>query len=236
MKILIHGSCVSNDIFDFVENSHKRAAYVPRMSMAAAFGKPAPATIVDAVKKNIESLTHRYWVLNDLEKRMEKILSTTSYDIILLDFLDERFNLAALDNGAIITITNELRKAQIDESGFDIIKSTTDRHFDLWKTGLATFAKLVDPKKVFINRVYWSAGANDGSRFDEKYISGNNKFLEKLYRHAANNYAFNFIEYDKSVFTSDAAHKWDKSPWHYIHQYYVDAMLTLDGIAKEKNL
>ena len=234
MKILIHGSCVSNDIFSFVENSHKRAAYVPRLSMAAAFGKPAPAPIIDAVKKNIESLTHRYWVLNDLEKRLEKILASTAYDIILLDFVDERFNLAEMDNGAIITITNEFRRAKIDESGFNIIRSMSDRHFDLWKTGLAVFAKQVEQKNVFINRVYWAEEASDGSRFDAKYIAVHNQYLEKLYRHAANNYAFNFLEYDKNVFVNDASHKWGKDPFHYIHQYYVDAMAALDGIAQDR--
>lgn len=234
MKILIHGSCVSNDVFSFVENSHKRAAYVPRLSLAAAFSKPAPEPIIDAVKKNVESLTHRYWVLNDLEKRLEKILASTAYDIILLDFVDERFNLAELDNGAIITITNEFRRAKIDESGFNIIRSMSNRHYELWQAGFDRFSKLVEPKNVYINKVYWAEESNDGTRFDEKYISVHNNFLEKLYRHAANNYGFNFIEYEKYVFVSDASHQWNKSPFHYIRPYYVDAMAALDGI--EKNL
>lgn len=232
MRILIHGSCVSNDIFSFVKHEHKIAAYVPRLSMAAAFGKTAPDELIDAVKKNIDSLTHRYWVLNDLEKRLGKILATTAYDIILLDFIDERFKLAALDNGSIITITNEFRRAGIDESGFDTIKSTSNRHYELWKAGLASFANLVDRKKVFINKVYWSTDSNDGSKFDDRYISANNHFLERLYRHAADRHGFNFIEHDQSVFMSDAAHKWGKSPWHFIPPYYVSAMDALNSIEK----
>jgi hypothetical protein len=234
MKILIHGSCVSNDIFSFVKHHHKLAAYVPRLSMAAAFGMHAPSPVIESAKKNIASLTHRFWVLNDLEKRMERILSATNYDIILIDFIDERFNMAETDNGSIITITNEFRMAKFDESGFKTIKSTSDRHYELWKSGLESFSRLVNREKVFINRVYWSADANDGSNFDKNNVAAFNLFLDKLYHHAADTHGFNFIDYDKSVFISDAAHKWGKSPWHFTRQYYVAAMNALNSIEKDQ--
>lgn len=204
--------------------------------MASAFGKSAPVSIIDAVKKNIDSLTHRYWVLNDLEKRMGKILASTSRDIILLDFLDERFNLASLEDNSIITITNEFRRANIDESNFDVIKSKSERHYDLWKTGLDAFASLVDQKQVFINKVYWATGSDDDSQFNEKYISENNQFLDNLYNYATKNYDFNVIDYDKNIFICDASHKWGKSPFHYTHLYYDEAMTAINAIAKDRSI
>lgn len=234
MRVLIYGSCVSNDIFSFVAHEHQIAAYLPRMSLATAFGPSVPEHLIFAAKKEIESLTHRYWVLNDLEKRLEKVLTTTSYDILLLDFIDERLHLAVAENGALFTRGEEFRRSEAGLWNYEMIRSTSPQHFELWKKGVDAFAKFVDPQKVFINKVFWAAVANDGSQFDEKYVDENNRFLEKLYRHIEINYAFNFITYEPEVFVGDAEHQWEKSPFHYIPRYYAEAMNALNRMEIER--
>lgn len=233
MKILIYGSCVTNDIFSSVESAHKIAAYIPRLSMAAAFGKAAPDFIIEAAKKNIGSLTHRYWVLNDLEKRMGKILSSTSYDIIILDFVDEKNNLGLID-GSVLTMTDEFKKTNIDESILEIVPSMSEKHYELWKDGLDIFSKHVDQKKVFLNKVYWAQRMSDGAQFSLKWVIENNIFLEKLYSYVEENYNFNVIDYDRSIFIGDSSHKHGKSPYHFTHEYYQHAMNLIDGIENNK--
>lgn len=203
--------------------------------MAAAFSQRVPEIIISAAKQNIDNFTHRFWVLNDLEKRMEATLFSTKYDIIILDFVDEK-NDIGLIGGSVFTLSQEFSRAKVEDNLFTTIKSKSDRHFELWKTGLESFSRHVNQDRVFINKVYWSNSATDGTFFSKNWVSENNIFLEKLYCHAKKNYNFNFIDYDNNIFLADKNHKYGLSPYHYTHTYYENAKYYIDSIEKGLHL
>jgi hypothetical protein len=241
LKVLILGSCVSNDAFDMIKNDIKRVGYIPRTSLASAFTYiTAPVNIINTVKNNIENLTYKYWVLNDLEKRVGHILTTASYDILLLDLMDERFNLA-LSGGAVMTLSTEFEYAKVNKSEYTVVKSCSDEHFELWKLGIERFSKLVPADKVYVNKIYWTSRVSDMMSLhaclfwirSKRTVYCYNSFLDKCYKHIKSNYSFKFIEYPPNVLLADPLHVWGIGPMHFVKSFYSQTISHLTEIERK---
>lgn len=87
MNILIFGSCVSRDAFNYEAASNfKLLAYFSRSSMGSAF---CPITQEDRYSHSLTSPFQQRMVHADFSKEFRAKLPKLSFDILLVDFIDE---------------------------------------------------------------------------------------------------------------------------------------------------
>lgn len=229
IKVLIIGSCVSRDIFNYdKEQSFELAAYYARSSFASAFSA-TPA--VDRYSANLSSRFQATIVKADLLKSAHVMLPSTQFDLLLIDLIDERFNLFADSQGSVFTVSNELCKAGFDPETVPgtLIKSASEEHFALWEAGWAAFVDLLNAtgslSKVIVNRTAWStqtkSGKDFGGGFSLGRIDAANAYLQRLYaRMSLDLDAAQFIQPPAHLVFGDEDHQWGLSPFHYVDGYY----------------
>jgi hypothetical protein len=166
-RVLILGSCVSRDIFRINQDSQfVVAGYYARSSFASAFH---PIVLWDEWSMNLSSSYQRQMVHADICKRWPGMIKDTQYGLCLVDFIDERFHLAQLRNGGIVSISNEIKSAGFDrkKNRARIIKSFSDEHYNLWETDWARFVCLLKQlnklKCLCLNKLYWAPQVQSGT-------------------------------------------------------------------------
>jgi len=233
-KILIFGSCVSRDIFN-LPNDFSLADYYARSSFASIF---QPKFIHPEIADQLESKFQTKIVKADMEKSILSALQKNDFDILLLDFIDERFNLFEYEN-TICTLSNEAVTAGIKEKypKHKLIKSSSDQFFEMWEKGWKEFIELMQAKnsleKVILNKVYWAEETLSGEIFEPTYPKHNiqkmNKMLDHLYCIAERSLPpENIMNFSKELMVGADEHQWGKSPFHYVDEYYESALNFLD--------
>lgn len=236
VRVLILGSCVSRDIFRLMENEEcQLTAYYGRSSFASAF---SPVKVKDNWSGNISSSFQARLVSADLSKKWPDIVRKAEFDILLVDFIDERFHLGGFSNGGVCTLSNELRNSGFDrkEARARGIQTGSDEHYELWTRGWTAFIELLDSlekrKSVLLNEVRWAGAASDGSYPEwgatpEQTVAAN-LYLEKLYlRAAADLGPTQVMRADPQHLVGSLAHKWGPAPFHYVDAYYVNALNSI---------
>lgn len=228
-RILIFGSCVSRDILNYdADRTLELSAYYARSSFASAF---APAVTTDAYSHTLKSKFQAGIVKADLQNSFSASLEGLNFDVLLIDLIDERFNLFEEDNAGVFTLSNELLSTALDITAINgkLIKAQTDDFYRLWEKGWSRFIttlKSMDRlKDVFIHKTFWSfttqSGNDYSSIYREEQISAANSFLQRLYaRIAADLPAQQFIEPPPQFLYGADNHKWGISPFHYVDDYY----------------
>lgn len=169
-----------------------------------------------------------------------------SADIILIDLIDERFDLVALPSGQIITNSSELAESGLltDSSvnGFKLIKPGSSERRERWLQGMHKFLELLEQHKkldcLIVNKVYWA------SRFENPSdtifpvslaaIEKANKELDWMYSELEKRIPKRqFLTFPAHLMTSDEHHRWGASPFHYCEQYYIEALAQLNSIKSE---
>lgn len=238
-NLLIYGSCVSRDIFNLEESrDFKLVDYYARSSMASLC---SDAYENSNALSRIPSAFRRRMVACDFSK---EILSArdkfSTADVILIDLIDERFDLITLPSGQLITSSNELAESGLlsDESisGFKVVQHGTTERRELWLQGMRKFFQfLKDLKKidqVIINKVFWS------SKFDTETNTPfpvAHPFIEKANIELAWMYDAlrselredQFITFAPSLLTADENHQWGPSAFHYCKNYYREALAQI---------
>ncbi|MDD3054796.1 MAG: DUF6270 domain-containing protein [Aliarcobacter sp.] len=227
MKLFILGSCVSRDIFNFKEESKNFSLYryYARTSIASIsnFNK-----FESKINLNlIDSKFQREMVEKDLNKTFLEDISDDNYDLLLIDFINERFNLC-IYNDSICTVSNELLKSDfnVNNSKYQIVKPFTDEYLSIWEKGWKKLVEILKNNgvinKIVINKVFWSISKNDGSVYEIRRISQANDFLAKLYSIVEKDISINnFIKFDKDILVSNIDHIWGIAPFHFIDKYYI---------------
>ena len=235
MKVLVFGSCVSRDIFEAPNCCFLVGQYLARSSFASAFsGKKA----LDNFSINLESGFQRRMVSCDFSKSAWFFLEGDSFDGVLVDFIDERFDLFQFDDGAICTLSSELLGSGFEPAKLKgrIIKSGSDEFLSLWNKGWDRFVDLMSRvgllDRVYINRVFWAGVTEDGEDFSDTYtdarIQQSNIFLSKLYSRVSQDIPLrNFLVFPQELLIGGKQHRWGKSPFHYIDKYYETAFSQL---------
>jgi len=235
-KILIFGSCVSRDIFN-LPNNFSLADYYARSSFASIL---QVKFIHSEIADQLESKFQRKIVKTDMEKSVLSDLKKGDFDILLLDFIDERFNLLSLDN-TVCTLSNEAVNTGLLEEYQDhkIIKSGSKEFFDMWEQGWRKFAELMKEneqfEKVVLNKVYWAEETVSGNNFEPTYsndkIRKMNKFLDKLYNIAEQSIPpENIMKFSEKIMIGADKHQWGLSPFHYVTKYYESALNFLNNL------
>ena len=240
-RVLILGSCVSRDIFRINKESPLVLAdFYARSSFASAFH---PIVVQDEWSANLSSPFQRSVVHADLCKKWPDIIRSTQYDLILVDFTDERLNIAQLPNNGIVTLSKELASAGFDEkkSSTRFIPFALDEHYKLWEAGWSNFINLLKQQKklqcLCLNKIYWASSLQGGKSAEwgltsTKIDMANAYFDTFLYRRALEDIpAARVLDFDRELFVGDEKHYWGQAPFHYIEEYYHEALKMLNRIA-----
>ncbi len=246
-NLFIYGSCVSRDIFNLEESrSFKISDYFARSSMASLCS--APYKNSEALNR-IQSAFRRRMVANDFSKDLlAAVDKLESADLILIDLIDERFDLVALPTGEMITHSNELAEsgllAEGGVEGYKVIPQGSVERRELWLQGMHRFLGLLkDLNKldaVLVNKVYWASsfeldtqsvfpvarGEIDKANEDLDWMYG---AMERVLDRSQ------FLNFDKDLLTADEFHRWGVSPFHYCEMYYREALAQIVK-KSEKNI
>lgn len=231
-NIIVYGGCVSRDIFNFDtvnEPCIKLSSYYARSSLATLglnnTVKNIPKKYYDSLL-NIESKFQRRMVESDFNNQILESAGKGGYDLLLIDFLVDRFHLAEID-GKLVTRSVEFVRSGIKPNR--IINTFSDQYLMLWRKGIDNLLSVIDARadldKVRINKVYWSDIATeeqDTIKLNEKWdIEKNNAKLDAMYEYVEKILpSSSIIEVDKSLLIADSNHKWGLSPFHYTDDYY----------------
>lgn len=234
MKLLIVGSCVSRDVFSFNENHQVEIVkYVARTSLASAFAKKG---LQNFDLSAIGSSFQREMVSIDLGKKLESILRSLEYDYIILDFIDERFNIYLDDDGVgICTLSNEILSSGWTVPPERVIRSASDDFFKYWEAGWSHLVGLLSElgvlHRLILNKVYWAktlVGGDPFPRHSDMEIENANNFLDRIYNRALQDLRpAQVVEYSPEMLLGDKNHKWGASPFHYIENLYAETYRAL---------
>lgn len=233
IKLFIYGSCVSRDFLEIAgADGFELVDYFARSSFASIGSEPIED---DVLLAKMDSPFQRRMVERDLDKQIFSAMRSRDFDFLLIDLIDERFNLAEY-KGSYCTVSSEFRKFQ--DNKYRRVPFDSDEKFHKWQLGVKKFfayAKKFDvTDKVLINKVFWSESIDDGSEFsseEKDLIRRNNMFLRKAYEHLSSYVIRNqFIEYPKLFLKAKKEHKWGVAPFHYIDSFYSLTRQSLEQI------
>ena len=118
MNISIIGSCVTRDIFEYDKDVFKINDYFARSSIVSMTSLPID---VNSDYVQLNSPFQKKCVLNDLNKHSIQSVLNEDNDYLIIDLIDERFNLYYRD-GSFVTKSNELVSSGFDLSDFKEMK------------------------------------------------------------------------------------------------------------------
>ncbi|WP_139313566.1 DUF6270 domain-containing protein [Salinicola sp. MH3R3-1] len=237
MKVFIFGSCVSRDAFNFDFPRLELVGYFSRSSFASAFGSSPQK---DNYSQELNSNFQKRMVKADFEKEALQKIVSTEFDILLIDFVDERFKLFKSTTGSIVTLSNELSKTPFLRQAEGVAVSPfSDEHFQLWERGWKKFVSSLSShnllSKVVVNCGLWAKTDEQGNAIpnvDLNLIEKANSHLRRLYDRVFLDIPASqaFMPSDKMV-VGKLEHKWGAAPFHYVDNYYynlVDFLVAFD--------
>jgi hypothetical protein len=239
LRVLILGSCVSRDILNFAENGQiKLADYFARSSIASIASDPCH--LEESAYKSISSDFQRRMVRRDLCKTfLDDVTHHEDFDIILIDLIDERFDLYEMSPGSIVTISSEFLMTgaltSSDRSSERCIRSGSERHRELWKAGISRLFTILAEHgvadRVTVNKVFWADRLEDGTPLPEQDAQQRiaaNDLLAWMYKELEQYVAApRWMTFAESAMLGSPNHRWGIAPFHYSDVYYTDAVVQL---------
>ncbi|MFJ5954500.1 DUF6270 domain-containing protein [Paenarthrobacter sp. NPDC092416] len=213
-SVFIYGSCVSRDPFE-KPSEFELKGYFARSSVGSAFRMPPPP---DIELPNVDALASRFqkrMVQSDITKSLSESLTTTDYDVLVVDFIDERMNTIELGATAF-TASEELKATGYAVDPANIHEPWSPIGLAHRLEGIRALTRIVDPLKIVVNRVHWATVDTDGVPFPRSlWFDRNNKLLYNLYKEIEKTPGVRFIDYPGGAPLAAPKHKWGRQPFHY---------------------
>jgi hypothetical protein len=227
MRLFIVGSCVSRDALSFAGDPADIAiaGYHARTSLATLSSGPVPLPPrIDEMNSN----WRRRMVEADHRKVLIRSIAAATFDVLLLDLIDERFHLLETTGQRVITHSADYASIAPSPLTGRRIPSGSDRHVALWRAGFHQVVAALKQKNrvdlLRVNRVFWASEMDDGrpiEGFDARRIAQANTFLRDRYADIESELGAGvFIDYPAECLRADPAHRWGLSPFHYVQAFY----------------
>jgi hypothetical protein len=177
-------------------------------------------------------------VERDVRKDFLNDLAGLQFDILLLDLIDERFNLYVEPQGRACTLSSELLSSgfPVDSDEGSRISTGSEEFLRLWEAGWSILVNKLRSlgvlDRLLVNQVFWGSRTENGGHFEPQYssrhIDSANQFLDRMYqRISADIPSEQFLRFDHGLMTGSSAHTWGISPFHYVDGYYHSAIQQL---------
>ena len=218
MKLSILGSCVSRDVISFADvGAISLDVYIARSSLASMFARPP---FEDGFSMKLTSAFQRRVVAFDLTKAAERLIEEADSDVILIDLIDERFDLLEMPEGGRCTLSTELLSTGVQKvMAGKRIRSGISPYMARWREGWETLVSILNRhdalSRLLINKVYWQLKCDNGTSFDAAQVEAANQTLKLMYGTMKKSLApEQFIDYEGKL-SCPSTHKWGASPFHF---------------------
>jgi hypothetical protein len=229
IKLNLLGSCVTRDAFSS-NGKFEINNYFARTSFVSLMSNPIQVNMDDI---QLNSNFQKKSVFQDLNKTiLNGILEDTS-DYLIIDLIDERFNLAKIDD-SFVTMSNELRESSLlKKLNHEEINRFDNYIFEFWKKSVDRFFeeiyKRYEPTQIILHKTLWREQYLDKNgevkNFPEFMINGvrkQNTLLNSYYEYIESfQPKINIIDMTDQSFLSSENHTWGLSPYHFEDRYYV---------------
>ncbi|MBM7645889.1 hypothetical protein JOD45_002114 [Scopulibacillus daqui] len=252
IKVGVIGSCVSRDVFNskFINNYkdiYECVSTAWQSSIISFVSKSVPEVPKDLNLENIKSRHRQNTVLRDLTKPYRDEMIDIQPDYIIFDlYADVRYGTVKYADSCFTDNPNGLRHTdfyknthfdekinyRVDKNRFfKMLMASLDDLLEWLNNNLPQTKLLLNQFKytdVYINE------ANEMEFFSKKkyrFLDKENKIYGELYEIIKQKYPdIDFIRQDINFYTSDGAHAFGVSPWHFSKKYYVDFFSQLNEI------
>lgn len=243
-RVAIFGSCVTRDLFEPAIPEVELVLYGSRSSLISVCAPPV-AIEEDAVR--LESRFQRRCVMEDFRKTFLTRLEEAAPDWLVIDLIDERFNVLATGS-SFVTRSSEFVRAGLDAwAGAEL--APVDRHDarlpQLYRSACHAFAQRVSailpPDHVILHRARWcprfrdATGVHDFPPARGAYCAQMNRLLDLIHAELVD--AFGGQARELSITPEDALadgeHHWGLEPYHYDAAYNQAAREGLRGLVLE---
>jgi len=223
MKFGILGSCISRDIFRELNLDHLVDEYRARTSIHSLMaGKKANYEDINFPNSKFQTKM----VKSDFDKTP---LNLDKCDYLIIDLIDERFEVIKNFN-SIVTLSSEL----LDHNEIATLRKYlirgSKKDYRLWKKAVKKLNKVIKipiilHKSRLSNKInFFSKDIN----IDFNYIDKMNNILENYEKILCKELdIIGTIDVSEELLVSDIDHVWGYSPYHYIPEYYQEAMRQL---------
>ncbi|AWV20157.1 hypothetical protein RADP37_05106 (plasmid) [Roseomonas mucosa] len=218
-NIRVLGSCVTRDPLQHIADKINISYYQARTCVTSMMAQPVS---LDLPIDNLDAPPfEKRCVVADLEKTWLKNLSEKA-DLVVLDFIDERFGLARIDD-QIFTFSTTLRR-MLDSNGRKIsdlrfIPPTSIEYKECLRKSLPEFCeKISSIKTIYINDAVWTERKEDGKRFSEEMIAiinDNNAILHMIFEQISKRTKAHFANVQSDLLEAKIGHRWGDAPFHY---------------------
>lgn len=228
VKLNLLGSCVTRDAFSN-QNDFTIKNYFARTSFISIVSEPVKVEMEDI---NLNSNFQKKSVYQDANKTILSGLLDEPSDYLIIDLIDERFNLAKVGN-SIITMSNELKGSNLLEKFPNIELNRFDNEvFELWKKSVDEFFtsifRVYGPNQIILHKTVWREKYVDKDGevkdFSSLMINGirkQNNLLNSYYEYIERFISMmNIIDMTDSKLLSSENHIWGLSPYHFEDKYY----------------
>ncbi|HZO36323.1 MAG TPA: DUF6270 domain-containing protein [Solirubrobacteraceae bacterium] len=232
MTVAIFGSCVTRDLFEDPSLRPRLGHYAARTSMISAV---APPVAIDADRVRLDSAWQRRSLLADFEKTFFASLAATRPDWLVIDLIDERFDLLCVGD-SFVTNSSALQAADLDGQTLEgeHLRRMSAEGCELFDRAVAAFAErvtaIVPAERVLLHRALWCPRYRDDDAivdFDERRIELcrlQNAMLTRGYDALADAFGSTAsLAVDPASDVADAAHHWKLEPFHYTSSYNASA-------------
>jgi hypothetical protein len=236
----IFGSCVTRDLF---EDPALRPALGPYFARSSMISAVAPPVEIDAERVVIASDWQRRCLLADFDKTFFATLAEAPPDWLVLDLIDERFDLL-YGAGSFVTRSSAFQAAALDgacDLDFEPLQRMSPEGCELFELAAVDFAERVmatlPPERVLLHRALWCTHyVRDGAvvPFESQRLElchRQNEMLERGYDtlEAAFRDEATVLELPETRL-ADAHHRWELEPYHYVPAYNEAVSARLLGL------
>ena len=230
-NIVILGSCVTRDIFRLFPGHFNVVAYFARTSIISLMSDPL---LIKESDINLDSAFQRRLILYDFNKLFFPVIKKADFDCLMIDFIDERFDLLKYDN-CYVTRSPEMVNSKLETKfNFELIKRNVPRTHELWEESCDSFIyelkKSISLERIILHKAFWAEKYCDNNvirDFSQQQLEGirkNNIILERYHSFFQSRLqGISILELGKGSFVADKDHQWGLSPFHYEENYYLES-------------
>jgi uncharacterized protein DUF6270 len=230
LRIFVLGSGVSRDLIESAPDRFRTVAHVARTSLASVGMQPVDDRQVREKVVGLGDLNQRRILLNDLDKTTLVEIDAVPHDVLLLDLIDERFNLA-VSGSTFFSLSNEIENAGVSAEGRNVVTPDSEAFGALWMLGLDRLLSSADRSAVVLNRVFWAERFPDGSDAASLgWIRRNNAVLRRLYETIDRHWKLKQIQYPHELLVADPGHRWGSAPYHFVDAVRRHAVAELERL------
>jgi hypothetical protein len=235
-EVLILGSCVTRDIFRLHGNGIKIVDYYARTSYPSLVSKPFQVNPDDVA---LDSQFQKRNVIRDFEKSFWTEIRGKKFDLLMLDLIDERFNLLKNEETIITKSVELVNSGFLERHKDEFIEISRNRYkIEDWADSCQRFVErikeVLDPERIVITKTKWALKLIDDSGcivdYEQPSLRSYNQYNEiinKYYNILIENLPEATI-LESPHMISNKKHVWGLSPVHYIDDWYSDCRKQLD--------